>query len=433
MTRDTEVPLEQPDTAFKICAQCGSYKPLSEFASRSGGRGRRRRKGTCRSCRLLALRADGPAEPEEVAERPSAAAGVQAERGDEPAPKKRKHRRKRRGKATPSEASSGEAEEPVANAQEASDEAGIGDEPARKKRNRRRKRRGKAKRTEASSGEAGEDSGEAELAYGEAEELAANAREASDEAGIGDEPARKKRKRRRKRRGKAKRTEASSGEAGEDSGEAEELEAIALEASEADNDEVGIGDEPARKKRKRSRKRRKSKPAEQADKAPFVRRLSAVVPFTPHLVSPVVVPREIKLSARKRNIDPLDDSVLRATREGFIRMRGKTDSGRSYFQEIELEFAKILVREHAAYVVNRHTIRRIHSNREFRKLILTRDQYTCRFCGQYGDTIDHLLPRAKGGHTTPVNCVCACNECNQSKADRDLDEFTGGMTGLSPS
>ncbi|MBB6634322.1 HNH endonuclease [Cohnella thailandensis] len=104
-------------------------------------------------------------------------------------------------------------------------------------------------------------------------------------------------------------------------------------------------------------------------------------------------------------------------------MRGKTDNGRKWYQEVDPELAATLVREHAAVVVNRNTIRRIYSNKEFRKLILTRDNYTCRFCGEYGDTIDHLLPRAKGGHTTPVNCVCACNACNQSKADRDVDEF----------
>lgn len=104
-------------------------------------------------------------------------------------------------------------------------------------------------------------------------------------------------------------------------------------------------------------------------------------------------------------------------------MRGKTDNGRRWYQEVDLELAETLVREHAAVVVNRYTIRRIYTNKEFRKLILTRDNYTCCFCGEYGDTIDHLLPRAKGGHTTPDNCVCACMACNQSKADRDVDEF----------
>jgi len=118
-----------------------------------------------------------------------------------------------------------------------------------------------------------------------------------------------------------------------------------------------------------------------------------------------------------------DPSVLRTTRQGTIRMRGKTDKGRRWYQETDLETAVVLVREHAAVVVNPYTIRRIYNNKSFRRYILARDRNICHFCGEYGDTIDHLLPRAKGGHTTPANCVCACNLCNQSKAALSLDEF----------
>jgi hypothetical protein len=118
-----------------------------------------------------------------------------------------------------------------------------------------------------------------------------------------------------------------------------------------------------------------------------------------------------------------DESVLRPTREGIIRMRGQTDKGKRWYQETDLETAAVLVREFAAVVVNPHTIRRLYTNKNFRRYILMRDHYTCHFCGEYGDTIDHLLPRAKGGHTTPINCVCACNLCNQSKADRSLEDF----------
>ena len=129
---------------------------------------------------------------------------------------------------------------------------------------------------------------------------------------------------------------------------------------------------------------------------------------------------------RKSRLSPSRELMgigLIPNRKGFIHMRGKTDKGRRWHQEIDPELAFTLVKERAAVVVNRNTIRRLYSNKEFRTMILERDQYTCRFCGQYGDTIDHMLPRAKGGHTTPDNCVCACNLCNQSKADRDMDEF----------
>lgn len=122
-------------------------------------------------------------------------------------------------------------------------------------------------------------------------------------------------------------------------------------------------------------------------------------------------------------IDPEDPASLRTNRQGMVRMRGKTDKGRRWHQEVDMELAVTLVKEKAAVVVNRYTIRRLFSNKDFKRFILTRDNYTCYFCGSYGDTIDHLLPRAKGGHTTPLNCVCACNLCNQSKAAMDAEEF----------
>ncbi|MCF2940974.1 HNH endonuclease [Paenibacillus alkaliterrae] len=118
-----------------------------------------------------------------------------------------------------------------------------------------------------------------------------------------------------------------------------------------------------------------------------------------------------------------DAALLRTTRQGTVWMRGRTDKGRRWYQEIELELAVTLVKERAAVLVNRYTIRRLYSNKDFRQYILDRDNHMCYFCGGMGDTIDHMLPRAKGGHTTPDNCVCACNACNQSKADKDIVTF----------
>ncbi|MBP2001959.1 hypothetical protein J2Z69_003015 [Paenibacillus shirakamiensis] len=133
--------------------------------------------------------------------------------------------------------------------------------------------------------------------------------------------------------------------------------------------------------------------------------------------------RRIYQHPPRNRTDPSDPGQLRPTRQGTIRMLGFTDQGRRWQQEIDPTLATILVEQHAAVVVNRHTIRRLFSNKDFKQFILSRDDHTCWFCGNFGDTIDHLHPRAKGGHTTPVNCVCACNVCNQIKADRDLHEF----------
>ncbi|WP_025716438.1 HNH endonuclease [Paenibacillus sp. 1-18] len=151
-----------------------------------------------------------------------------------------------------------------------------------------------------------------------------------------------------------------------------------------------------------------------------------LLPYPPRR-KPVTDKARERHRQRVRNLlsrlKPADTRALRLNRNGMIRLRGKTDQGRRWHQEIELDLAMTLVRERMAVIVNPYTVRRLYSNKEFRQYVLKRDRYTCFFCGGYGDTIDHLLPRAKGGHTTPVNCVCACNECNQVKAARDVEEF----------
>jgi 5-methylcytosine-specific restriction endonuclease McrA len=54
--------------------------------------------------------------------------------------------------------------------------------------------------------------------------------------------------------------------------------------------------------------------------------------------------------------------------------------------------------------------------------IIIRDQQTCAYCGTVIErmedcTIDHIMPRSKGGDTSWSNCVCACKPCNNKKAD----------------
>jgi 5-methylcytosine-specific restriction endonuclease McrA len=61
-----------------------------------------------------------------------------------------------------------------------------------------------------------------------------------------------------------------------------------------------------------------------------------------------------------------------------------------------------------------------------RRNIFKRDHYACQYCGgQPGSeelTIDHVVPRARGGLSTWENCVLACMWCNKRKADRLPDE-----------
>ncbi len=50
--------------------------------------------------------------------------------------------------------------------------------------------------------------------------------------------------------------------------------------------------------------------------------------------------------------------------------------------------------------------------------IKLRDGRRCAYCGEHGDTVDHIMPRSRGGVDTWDNLVCACRPCNNRKADR---------------
>lgn len=55
-----------------------------------------------------------------------------------------------------------------------------------------------------------------------------------------------------------------------------------------------------------------------------------------------------------------------------------------------------------------------------------RDAFTCQYCGvtlaSDDLTIEHVLPRSRGGPTSWENCVAACEDCNSRKADRTPGE-----------
>ena len=55
-----------------------------------------------------------------------------------------------------------------------------------------------------------------------------------------------------------------------------------------------------------------------------------------------------------------------------------------------------------------------------KKNILRRDGYTCQYCARRGEklTVDHIVPRSRGGQTTWTNVVAACLRCNLFKGNR---------------
>lgn len=58
-----------------------------------------------------------------------------------------------------------------------------------------------------------------------------------------------------------------------------------------------------------------------------------------------------------------------------------------------------------------------------RKNILRRDKFRCQYCGSKDSlTVDHVMPKSRGGKDTWKNLVAACTKCNNRKGNRTPEE-----------
>ncbi|MBE9477880.1 MAG: HNH endonuclease, partial [Chloroflexi bacterium] len=72
-----------------------------------------------------------------------------------------------------------------------------------------------------------------------------------------------------------------------------------------------------------------------------------------------------------------------------------------------------------------HIIKRPRPKRRLTRLeVFNRDRYTCQYCGKETRqlTLDHVIPRYRGGEQTWENVVSACIPCNRRKAGRTPKE-----------
>lgn len=92
----------------------------------------------------------------------------------------------------------------------------------------------------------------------------------------------------------------------------------------------------------------------------------------------------------------------------------------------------LLLKEKAQYLSSRvirlfNYIRiplsKIVSHKPSRSMIYRRDGNKCQYCGSTkGLTIDHVIPKSRGGTDSWENMVIACSHCNTKKGDRFLEQ-----------
>lgn len=66
---------------------------------------------------------------------------------------------------------------------------------------------------------------------------------------------------------------------------------------------------------------------------------------------------------------------------------------------------------------------RVAREKPTKAAIYRRDNYSCQYCGSTRSlTIDHLVPKSRGGKDTWDNLLLACSSCNIRKADKPLEQ-----------
>ena len=68
-----------------------------------------------------------------------------------------------------------------------------------------------------------------------------------------------------------------------------------------------------------------------------------------------------------------------------------------------------------------------NARRKFRQSIFESWEWKCAYCNKELDTksatIDHIVPKFKGGHNVKSNMICSCSKCNRSKGSVLLEDW----------
>lgn len=116
------------------------------------------------------------------------------------------------------------------------------------------------------------------------------------------------------------------------------------------------------------------------------------------------------------NFEPLN--ITSAKRAITLIVLGKAESVESDSQVVRSE--RVALELPSVVRMGYFVKRPVPQLKLARKSILARDSHTCQYCGRKESpmTIDHVVPRNRGGKTDWENVVCCCLKCNSRKGDR---------------
>jgi 5-methylcytosine-specific restriction endonuclease McrA len=117
--------------------------------------------------------------------------------------------------------------------------------------------------------------------------------------------------------------------------------------------------------------------------------------------------------------EPINVCTVRRATVLVLKERAEIlEPGRGALRSERLTMARPCVIRLMRYV---RIPRDVHRRKITRKAVLARDAWTCQYCGREahtGLTVDHVIPRSRGGKSVWENIVASCAPCNRKKGSR---------------
>ena len=116
--------------------------------------------------------------------------------------------------------------------------------------------------------------------------------------------------------------------------------------------------------------------------------------------------------------EPINVCTVRRATVLVLKSRAEwLEKGEGALHSELLEFDRPCVIRLVRYV---RIPRDVHRRKITRKAVLARDSYTCQYCGREasGLTVDHVIPRSRGGQSVWENIVASCAPCNRKKGNQ---------------
>lgn len=117
-----------------------------------------------------------------------------------------------------------------------------------------------------------------------------------------------------------------------------------------------------------------------------------------------------------QNYEPLN--ICKVRRALVLMLQGKVEPLENGYGELHSSIGDI---DLPSVVRLLHMVKRPRLRRRITRLeVFSRDGFTCQYCGKEPKdlTLDHVMPRRRGGQHTWENVVSACPPCNHRKAGR---------------